>query len=115
LVERLAALVQDASRRHFRRYSPETQFPALGLLARQRLRQFNDIRARLGMALAIVLLDAIRAAHPDAPAKDKGTEAALAWLAEKFPDVLRPPVCPQPLQPDLNSPARLRRSWGLNG
>ena len=32
-----------------------------------------------------VLLDAIRAGYPDAPAKENGTEAALAWLAKKFP------------------------------
>ena len=51
-----------------------------------------------------VLLDAIRAGHPDAPAKEKGTEAALEWLAKTFPDVLRPPLCPQPLQPDLKCP-----------
>ena len=51
-----------------------------------------------------VLLDAIRAGHPDAPAKEAGTEAALEWLAKTFPDVLRPPLCPQPLQPDLKCP-----------
>jgi hypothetical protein len=59
-----------------------------------------------------ILLDAIRAGHPDAPAKEKGTEAALQWLAKTYPDVLRPPLCPPPpqLQPDLKCPpsARLR-------
>jgi len=51
-----------------------------------------------------VLLDAIRAGHPDAPAKDKGTEAALEWLAKTYPDLLRPPVCPKPLQLGLKCP-----------
>jgi hypothetical protein len=51
-----------------------------------------------------VLLDAIRGEHPDAPAKEAGTEVALAWLAKKFPDILRPPICPTPLQPDLKCP-----------
>ena len=51
-----------------------------------------------------VLLDAIRAGHSNAPAKEAGTEAALVWLAEKFPDVLRPPRCPEPLQPGLKCP-----------
>jgi len=53
-----------------------------------------------------VLLDAIRVGHPDAPAKEAGTEAALAWLAKTFPEVLRPPLCPPPLQqqPDLKCP-----------
>ena len=51
-----------------------------------------------------ILLDAIRVRHPDAPAKERGTEAALEWLAKTFPDVLRPPVCPQPLQPGLKFP-----------
>jgi TIR domain len=54
-----------------------------------------------------VLLDAIRAGHPDAPAKEAGTELALAWLAKNFPEILRPPVCPPPLQQqaDLNCPS----------
>ena len=51
-----------------------------------------------------VFLDAIRAGHPDAPAKEKGTEAALKWLAQKFPDALRPPLCPKPLQSGLKCP-----------
>ena len=51
-----------------------------------------------------VLLNAIRVGHPDAPAKEEGTEAALAWLAKKFPDVLRPPLCPEPLQSSLKCP-----------
>ena len=50
-----------------------------------------------------VLLDAIRAGHPDAPTKDKGTQVALEWLAKKFPDVLHP-GCPPPLQRDLKCP-----------
>jgi len=58
-----------------------------------------------------VLLDAIRAGRPEAPAKEAGTEAALAWLAKKFPDLLRPPVCPPPLQlqPDLKCPPSTRQ------
>jgi hypothetical protein len=51
-----------------------------------------------------VLLDAIRAGRPDAPAKEAGTEAGLEWLAKTYPNVLRPPVCPQPLQSDLKCP-----------
>jgi hypothetical protein len=46
-----------------------------------------------------VLLEAIRARHSDAPPKEAGTEASLAWIAEKYPDVLRPSVCPPPPQP----------------
>jgi hypothetical protein len=37
--------------------------------------------------------------RPDAPAKDKGTQAALEWLAGQFPDLLRPAACPEPPQP----------------
>jgi hypothetical protein len=57
-----------------------------------------------------VLLDAIREKRPDAPAKEAGTEAALAWLAEKFSDVLHSPVCPPPpqLQPGLKCPPSTR-------
>jgi hypothetical protein len=51
-----------------------------------------------------VLLHAIREGHPDAPAKEVGTEAALQWLAERYSDVLRPPVCPPPLQFGLECP-----------
>jgi hypothetical protein len=45
-----------------------------------------------------VLLAAIRARRSDMP-KDYGTEKSLEWLAEKYPEVLRPPVCPPPPQP----------------
>jgi hypothetical protein len=50
-----------------------------------------------------VLLDALRARHPDAPA---GTAAILAWIAEKYPNQVRPPICPTPPQPtsDLKCP-----------
>jgi hypothetical protein len=51
-----------------------------------------------------VLLDAIRSRHPDAPAKEAGTEPALEWVAKNFPDVLNPPLCPPPLQADLKCP-----------
>ena len=44
-----------------------------------------------------VLLDAIRVGHPDAPAKEAGTDAALTWLAKKHSSILRP-VCPEPPQ-----------------
>jgi ribosomal protein S7 len=53
-----------------------------------------------------ILFDAIRAAHPDAaPAKEKGKQVALEWLAKTFPEALHP-VCPPPLQrqPDLKCP-----------
>jgi hypothetical protein len=46
-----------------------------------------------------VLLEAIRARRSDMPNKDAGTQAALKWLAEKYPEVLRPPVCQPPPQP----------------
>jgi polyhydroxyalkanoate synthesis regulator phasin len=52
-----------------------------------------------------ILLDAMRATRQDAPAKDKGTQAALEWLAKTFPEVLRPPVCPEPLQPGPKCPS----------
>jgi hypothetical protein len=55
-----------------------------------------------------VLLDAVRAEHLDAPAKEKGTEAALEWLAKTYPDVFRPPVCPPPLQAGLKCLSRPR-------
>jgi hypothetical protein len=45
-----------------------------------------------------VLLDAIRTLVAAAPAKEAGTNAALQWLAAKYPEVLRPPVCPKPPQ-----------------
>jgi hypothetical protein len=51
-----------------------------------------------------VLLDAIRAEHPDAPKRGEGTEATLEWLAKTYPQVLHPPSCPQPLQPGLKCP-----------
>ncbi len=55
-----------------------------------------------------VLLDAIRARHSDAPAKEAGTTASLAWIAEKYPSEVRRPICPPPPQPaslsDLKCP-----------
>jgi hypothetical protein len=51
-----------------------------------------------------ILLDAIRAVRPDAPVKAAGTESALVWLAKTYPDVLRPPTCPAPVQSDLKCP-----------
>ena len=56
-----------------------------------------------------ILLDAIRAEHPDAPVKEAGIEPALAWLAKKFPILLRPPLCPKPLQPGLECPPSSRQ------
>jgi hypothetical protein len=51
-----------------------------------------------------VLLEAIRARHPDAPPKEAGTEAGLAWLGTKYPKVLHPsPVCPPSAQPTAES------------
>jgi hypothetical protein len=56
-----------------------------------------------------VLLDAVRARHSDAPPKEAGTEAGLAWLATKYPEALGPGVCPPPPQPtaisDLKCPS----------
>ena len=54
-----------------------------------------------------ILLGPIRAACPDSPAKEAGIEPALAWLAKTFPDVLHPPLCPEPLQtgPNLKCPS----------
>ena len=52
-----------------------------------------------------ILLEAIRAGHPDAPAKEKGTEVALEWLANTFPDVLSPPRCLPPATRPQMSPA----------
>jgi hypothetical protein len=46
-----------------------------------------------------VLLDAVHARDSDIPAKEAGTEARLIRLAKKYPEVLRPPVCPPPPQP----------------
>jgi energy-coupling factor transporter ATP-binding protein EcfA2 len=55
-----------------------------------------------------VLLDAIRARHSDAPAKEAGTATSLAWIAEKYPDQVHRPICPTPPQPNslsgLNCP-----------
>jgi ABC-type transporter Mla subunit MlaD len=53
-----------------------------------------------------VLLEAMRVGHPDAPPKEEGTEASLEWLANTYPYVLRPPLCPEPLeqQPVLKCP-----------
>jgi hypothetical protein len=44
------------------------------------------------------LLDAIRARAPDTPAKAAGTDAALEWLAGRYPEILHP-ICPPPPQP----------------
>jgi hypothetical protein len=46
-----------------------------------------------------LLLDAIRARHPDAPAKEAGTAESLKWIAEKYPDQASHPICPTPPQP----------------
>jgi hypothetical protein len=53
-----------------------------------------------------ILLEAIRARHHDAPTKEAGMQASLSWLASKFPEVLRPPVCPAPPQPTAMSGLR---------
>jgi AAA ATPase domain len=44
-----------------------------------------------------ILLSALRARHSDAPLGDVGTEASFAWIAEKYPNLLRP-ICPSPPQ-----------------
>ena len=46
-----------------------------------------------------VLLEGIRARHSNAPAKEAGTAAGLAWIAETYPDLVRRPICPPPPQP----------------
>ena len=46
-----------------------------------------------------VVLEAIRARHSNAPAKEAGTTAGLAWIAETYPDLVRRPICPPPPQP----------------
>lgn len=46
-----------------------------------------------------VVLEAIRARHSDAPAKEAGVAASLAWIAETYPDLVRRPICPPPPQP----------------
>jgi hypothetical protein len=55
-----------------------------------------------------VLLDALRARHSDAPAKEGGTTPSVAWIAEKYPNEVRLPICPPPPQPtsisDLKCP-----------
>jgi hypothetical protein len=55
-----------------------------------------------------VLLDAIRARLSDAPAKEAGTAPSVAWIAEKYPNEVRRPICPPPPQPtslsDLKCP-----------
>ena len=60
--------------------------------------------AAAGSATEILLFDAIREGRSDAPTKEKGTEAELTWLAQKFPKALHPPLCPPPLQSDLKRP-----------
>ena len=52
-----------------------------------------------------ILLDAIRVQHPNAPAKEAGTEAALKWLAARYPEILGPPACP----PTTRAPAKWAR------
>lgn len=46
-----------------------------------------------------VLLVALRSRYSDAPSKGAEPEAGLAWVAQKFPEALRPPTCPLPPQP----------------
>ena len=45
-----------------------------------------------------ILLEAIRARPPEPPATEAGTNAALGWLAAKYPNILDLPVCPDPPQ-----------------
>ena len=45
-----------------------------------------------------ILLDGIRVSTPEPTAKKAGRNAALEWLATKYPDVLSPPACPNPPQ-----------------
>ena len=56
-----------------------------------------------------VLLDALRARRSDVPAKEAGTAVSLAWIAEKYPNEARRPICPPPPQPtslsDLKCPS----------
>ena len=40
-----------------------------------------------------VLLNALRARRPDAP-KEAGTATIMAWVAEKYPNEVRQPICP---------------------
>jgi hypothetical protein len=58
-----------------------------------------------------VLLDALRARHSDAPAKEAGTATLMAWVAEKYPNEVSRPICPPPPQPTsgLNCPREARR------
>jgi hypothetical protein len=46
-----------------------------------------------------VLLDALHARHSDAPATEAGTAPSMAWIAEKYPNEVRRPICPPPPQP----------------
>jgi hypothetical protein len=59
---------------------------------------------------ADVLLEEMRARHPDAPRKEAGSDAGLKWLAGIYPSLLRPPACPQPPRPfetsNLRCPAQ---------
>jgi hypothetical protein len=46
-----------------------------------------------------ILLDALRARDADAPTKEVGTAASLAWIAEKYRHQVHRPICPEPPQP----------------
>jgi hypothetical protein len=49
-----------------------------------------------------VLLNALRA-RTDAPAKEVGMTASLAWIAAKYPQQAHRPACPTPPQPISSS------------
>jgi hypothetical protein len=53
-----------------------------------------------------ILSDALRTRHSDAPPEAEGTPAMLAWLEQKYPDLLLSPTCPPP--PQSNAPSSLR-------
>jgi hypothetical protein len=58
-----------------------------------------------------VLLNALRARRPDAPAKEAGTATIMAWIVEKYPNEVRRAICPPPPQPTsgLNCPREAPR------
>ena len=68
-------------------YRAQAQLSSLGLLARERLRQLDDVRARLDMALAA--LDLLAGGHTLAPARCRqlGNKSCLLKLSDGAEDL----------------------------
>jgi hypothetical protein len=51
-----------------------------------------------------ILLDALHARRSEAPAKEAGTAAIMAWIADTYPNEVHRSICPRPPQSNLKCP-----------